>query len=102
MKQAIAAAQILGRIHRAGRGDVFLVASRSQPGKLYRVEVLRARLQCPCKASVYTGRCSHRTAVREFLLCERAEQSIASVAPPRDAGVHETLLNRHRPFSLMK
>lgn len=68
-------ARIVGRIRRPSDGlEVFLVESRSHPGALWRVEVRRARLVCGCPASVYTGRCAHRTSVHEWLSREHEEK----------------------------
>lgn len=105
-------ARIVGRVVRpSDEVTVFFVTSQSQPGKLYRVQVLRGRLVCPCEASIYTGRCAHRRLVHEVLAAElagkRAQRGVVTIAfmqKPASRGSvapHASQLNRTRAFSLM-
>jgi len=93
--------RIVGRIRRPrDRVWVFFVESRSSPGRIYRVEVRPARLVCPCLASVYTGRCAHRAAVRAFLLAER-EAQVTPLPVLADAIPHDGILRREA-FSFLR
>lgn len=104
-------ARIVADITRPSDGKrVFYVTSQSQPGKLYRVAVMRNRLACGCPASVYTGNCAHRKAVHAVLEREYDEQKVTrdvvTISVPTGYGAksapRESLLNRTRGFSLLK
>ncbi len=110
-------ARIVADITRPSDGKrVFYVTSQSQPGKLYRVAVMRNRLACGCPASVYTGNCAHRKVCHEKLEAEYAEKhekehtrdvvTICIPAPSVSAASHpgDTAIVRRsqQPFSLLK
>ncbi len=115
-QQTKAAARIVGDVVRMSDGvRVFFVTSQSQPGKLYRVQVLRGRLDCRCSASVFTGSCTHRKLVHAVLEAEYAERkatrdvvtiSISAPVTTKPATrpakpAPQSQLNRTRGFSML-
>ncbi len=112
-QQTKAAARIVADITRVRDGKrVFWVTSQSQPGKLWRVAVERARLSCGCPASVYTGNCAHRKLAHAVLEAEYAERKatrdVVTISVPAPTGFgaksapRESLLNRNQAFSMLK
>lgn len=95
---APAEVQIVGRGTLALTGLPFLlVSSSSEPGRAhvvcyaYEGAYVGSRIHCDCTAATYGRQCKHVRLVALWLAEQMAK-----------APLHETLLNRQRPFSMMR
>lgn len=75
------------RVARADTGESFwMIESRSQPGRFYRLTVEGDTVWCPCPQSQYRGACAHTTALHTLLQAQSASShSVAPSNPPQQS-----------------